>query len=99
MIKITNGINVYEVTRGAFESIFKKQGYHEIVTKDKKQSVNDDGGKSKTEEELFVEEIVEIPIAQWTKEDVKRFASIKGIDISNTKNVTEAKNIIMAHIS
>lgn len=99
MIKITNGINVYEVTRGAFESIFKKQGYYEVVTKDKKQSVNDDEDEIKTEEELFIEEIVEKPIAQWTKEDVKRFASIKGIDISNTKNVTEAKNIIMAHIS
>ena len=27
MVKITNGVNVYEVTRGAFDGIFSRQGY------------------------------------------------------------------------
>ena len=27
MVKITNGVNVFEVTRGAFDGIYSRQGY------------------------------------------------------------------------
>jgi hypothetical protein len=48
----------------------------------------------KTEDEIFVEEILEKPISQWNKEEIKRFAAINEIDISGTKNANEAKEII-----
>ena len=52
----------------------------------------------KSEDDIFVEEILEKPISQWNKEEVKRFAAIKEIDISGTKNANEAKEIIKSFI-
>ena len=98
MVKITNGVNVFEVTRGAFDGIYSRQGYklvnEKVETKDTK--VNET--PEKTEDEIFVEEILEKPISQWNKEEVKRFAAIKEIDISGTKNANEAKEIIKSFI-
>ena len=45
-----------------------------------------------------MEEILEKPISQWSKGEVKRFAAIKKIDISGTKNANEAKEIIKSFI-
>lgn len=40
MVKITNGVDVIEVTRGAFENIYKSQGFVEAdAPKDKEQKV------------------------------------------------------------
>ena len=93
MVKITNGVNVFEVSNGAFEGIYSKQGYRKV-----------DGSKvatpvvpvepEKTEDELFVENIVEKPLSQWNKDEVKRFAELKSIDITGTKNAGEAKELI-----
>lgn len=95
MVKITNGVNVFEVTRGAYEGIYSKQGY--TLVGDKPAEVTPPTGNvnpEKTEDELFLESIVEEPISQWNKNEVKRFAALKGIDISGTKNVAEAKDLI-----
>ena len=93
MLKITNGVNVFEVTRGAFDGIYSRQGYR--VIEDNK-GVADEQPKApeKTDDEMFIESVIEKPISQWGKEEVKRFAAIKGIDISGTKNAGEAKEII-----
>ena len=95
MVKITNGVNVFEVTCGAFDGIFSRQGYTIV---DEKKEVNEVKVPEKTEDEKFVDEIVEKPISQWSKDEVKRFASIKGVDIAGTKNVNEAKEIIKSFI-
>ena len=91
MVKITNGVNVFEVTRGAFDGIYSRQGYT-IIDENKKDEIND--AVEKSEEESFIDEIIDKPISQWGKDEVKRFASIKDIDITGTKNVSEAKEII-----
>lgn len=94
MVKITNGKEFFEVTRGAFDGIYSRQGYTIINEKKAKQ----DNGKSKenklSEDDKFLNEIIEKPISQWSKDEVKRVATLKGIDISGTKNATEAKEII-----
>ena len=41
---------------------------------------------------------MEKPISEWVASEVKRFAKIKGIDISGTKNANEAKDIISKEI-
>ena len=92
MVKITNGVNIFEVTRGAFEGIYSRQGY--TVIDDKKPEAQEPAEPVKTEDEIFVEEILEKPVSQWNKDEVKRFAAIKGIDITGTKNANEAKEII-----
>ena len=87
MVKITNGVDVFEVTRGAFDGIYSRQGYTIMNEK-----------AAKTEDEIFVEEILEKPISQWNKDEVKRFAGIKEIDITGTKNANEAKEIIKSFL-
>lgn len=96
MVKITNGVNVFEVTRGAFDGIYSRQGYR--LVDEKVKAPETPVAPTKTKDEIFVEEILEKPISQWNKEEVKRFAAIKGIDISGTKNANEAKDIIKSFI-
>ena len=95
MVKITNGVNVFEVARGAFDGIYSRQGYtimnEKPVDKVKEYEAPVD---NRTEDEVFLDEIQEKPISGWNKEEVKRFAALKEIDITGTKNVNEAKTII-----
>ena len=98
MVKITNGVNVFEVTRGAFDGIYSRQGYRLVNEKTEAKTPETSKTPEKTENEIFVEEILEKPISQWSKGEVKRFAAIKKIDISGTKNVNEAKEIIKSFI-
>lgn len=98
MVKITNGVNVFEVTRGAFDGIYSRQGYRLVDEKAKAKAPEAPAAPEKSEDDIFVEEILEKPISQWNKEEVKRFAAIKEIDISGTKNANEAKEIIKSFI-
>lgn len=98
MVKITNGVNVFEVTRGAFDGIYSRQGYKLVDENKKVEAPAAPTAPEKTEDDIFVEEILEKPISQWNKEEVKRFAAIKEIDISGTKNANEAKEIIKSFI-
>ena len=100
MVKITNGVNVFEVTRGAFDGIYSRQGYTIVNEKAAEGAKTHEVPKApeKSEDEVFVEEILEKPISQWNKEEVKRFAAIKEIDITGTKNANEAKEIIKSFL-
>lgn len=97
MVDITNKVDTYSVTKGAYEDIFKRQGFKPVKEEkeDKKETVEE---TKKTDEEAYVEELMEKPISQWNKEEVKTYASLKNIDISNTKNIGEARNIIKQSI-
>lgn len=80
MIKITNGFDEFVVTKGAYATIYKVQGY-EVV--DEASDENEDAreGKGMSEEEKFMSEIVEKPIGQWSKAELKRYAEIAGIKL------------------
>lgn len=97
MVDITNLVDTYSVTKGAYEDIFKRQGFKPVKEEkeDKKETVEE---TKKTDEEAYIEELMEKPISQWNKEEVKTYASLKNIDISNTKNIGEARNIIKQSI-
>ena len=101
MVKITNGVNVFEVTNGAFDEIYSRQGYtvmDEEVSGNEAVEAEVVSVPEKSDDEIFVEEILEKPISQWSKDEVKRFAGIKGIDITDTKSANEAKDIIKSFI-
>ena len=117
MVKITNYVNTFEVTQGAYDDIFRKQGFElveETPRKKKKatkkpvkeavEEVEEDEWEEateknyKSEEEAYIDELLKKPISQWNKEEVKTYASIKGLDISKTQNVGEARNIIKQSI-
>lgn len=105
MITITNGANKCTVTNGAYEKIYKKQGYYpveevkskHVETGAEKQEEAADAGYS--EEEKYCADLLEKPISNWNKDEVKNFAELKGIDIKGTKNANEAKNVIKAWIA
>lgn len=96
MVKITNGMITVEVTRGAFDGIYSRQGYTIVEDGAVENAAVPEAPvvPEKTEDEKFIEETLEKPISQWNKDEVKRFAAIKDIDISGTKNANEAKAII-----
>lgn len=98
MLKITNGINVFEVTNGAYEGIYRHQGYQVMSGGEKDEFVPDnaDGGDTRSADEIFAEELEKKPISQWSKDEVKRYAAIKEIDLAGTKSVNEAKEAIKA---
>lgn len=94
MVKITNGKNIFEVTRGAFDGIYSRQGYTVLDENKALDVIENSKVSEKSEDEKFIDELLEKPISQWNKEEVKRFAVLKEIDITGTKNVNEAKEII-----
>lgn len=93
MVKITNGIDTFEVSRGAYEGIFSKQGYSLVdvpeVNKAAEEAEDPVEVDDKSEDEMFCDSLVEKPIAQWTKNEAKRFAEIKGIDTSDGPTATK----------
>lgn len=97
MVKITNGIDVFEVTKGAFDEIYARQGY-KLFEKSKAATTEVNKEPELTEDELFCKEVVEKPISSWNKDEVKRFAELNEIDISGTKNANEAKDRIKAFL-
>ena len=94
MVKITNGIVTFEVTRGAYDGIYSHQVFKPVKEVAEKKVAADKDVDNRTDDEKFADELVEKPISQWSKEEVKRFAAIRDIDISGTKNANEAKEII-----
>lgn len=108
MVKITNGINTYEVPRGAAR-VCEACGYH-IVGDD---AVDDDVALMTTEAEAndgvsdeevedadnkFVEEVMEKPVSQWTSDEIKRFAVIKDINLAGVKNTKQARGAVIAFL-
>ncbi len=92
MVTITNGKDVFTVTNGAFKAIYEKQGY-EIYDPSKKAEKKVEAASEMTDEE-FIEHLEEKPLGKWNKSEVKRYAEVFGIDISGTKNIAEARDII-----
>ena len=87
MVVITNGINEFEVSRGAYESIFRKQGYS-IIVDTETEAVEDKDAEAR----------VEKPISQWTKNEVKNFIAKKGIDVSGITSFNEVKDRVRKYI-
>lgn len=119
MVKISNGEVTQVVSRGAFETQYKRLGFQIVgdnkatevkkevkkVAEEKKpeaQVPDDDDFDADvaddTEDGDDFEELLEKPISQWNKTEVKDFAAAKGIDIHGTKNANEAKEIIKKYL-
>lgn len=114
MVKISNGEVTQIVSRGAFDTQYKRLGF-QIVGDNKTTEVKKAAEEKKseaqvpdddfdadvaddTEDDDDFEELLEKPISQWNKTEVKDFAAAKGIDIHGTKNANEAKGIIKKYL-
>lgn len=100
MVKITNGINTFEVPTGAYRNTFKKLGYNLVSEPKEVTTAPPDASDAKVEEDKEDQfaELLEKPIAQWNKAEVKGFAAAKGIDLAGTKTIDEAKERIKESI-
>lgn len=47
-----------------------------------------------SEDDLFVQGMLEKPISEWTKGELKRVARVKGIDLSNADSTSKARQIV-----
>lgn len=118
MVKISNGEVTQIVSRGAFDTQYKRLGF-QIVEDNKVAEAKKETKKAAEEKKSEVqvpddddfdadvadddteddfEELLEKPISQWNKTEVKDFAAAKGIDIHGTKNANEAKEIIKKYL-
>lgn len=115
MVKISNGEVTQIVSRGAFDTQYKRLGFQivgdnqaiepkkaaEVKKPESQVPDNDDfdaDAADDTEDGDDFEELLEKPISQWNKTEVKDFAAAKGIDIHGTKNANEAKEIIKKYL-
>ena len=90
MIEITDGKHVISVTNGAFETIYKRHGYWRYF--EDEEGNGDSIQSALTEDEIFARDLEENkPISQWNKEEVERYATVMGIDLSGTRSVRERK--------
>lgn len=97
MVTIKNGDNIHVVTEGAYKEIFSRLGYEVISGKEEvsiETPIDMDDNIMNEEEMNFILGVEEKPISQWSKAEVKKYAELKRIDITGTKNVNEAKAII-----
>lgn len=97
MVTIKNGNNIHVVTEGAYKEIFSRLGYEIISDKEEisiETPIDVDDNTMSEEDMEFILGVEEKPISQWSKTEVKKYAELKCIDITGTKNVNEAKAII-----
>ena len=97
MVVVTNGIETFTVSSGAAK-IYRDMGFSvvDVVEKPIEEVVVEE---VVDEDTLFVNEIKEKPVSQWTKDEIKRFANINDIDIDGVRTVREAREMIKKFIS
>lgn len=92
-MKITNGQKILGVTKGAYEGIFKQQGYRPY--EDNKAAVKETI-QTKTADELFCEELKLKPISEWNKDETIKYVKVMNIDLKGETKPDLIKNIIKA---
>lgn len=100
-VRSLNG-SVKLVPESVFNSYLKNKGY--VVLSDKKsaqtkeQNVEDDSDNFEPEvdegEESYEEDVESIPLNEMSGKQLRKYAEIKGIDVSGAKNTREAREII-----
>lgn len=113
MVHMTNGINTISVPKGAvklFEStgFTKVDGYDNtqvydehitgVIEESEVESEVEPGVDVEDEDAVFVAEIIEKPISQWSSDEIKRFAKIKNIDLDSVRKISEARKIVRSYL-
>lgn len=117
MVDITNGRVSLTVTKGAFEGVYKHQGYtlvhdyagsttikqadenttsinNHIAEDEPSASDNLEQTAESDEKAIEMAELLETPIGQWSKEQLKEFAEANNISVDGASTVREVRNII-----
>ena len=100
MVKLSNGLSTIVVPSGAV-AMYERTGFRVVKDSDV-ESANEsviDTVEAEEKESEFITNLLEKPISKWSKEEVKRFANEKGININGTKSVNDAKDRIRDYIN
>lgn len=100
MVKLSNGLTTIVVPSGAV-AMYERTGFRVVKDSDV-ESANEsviDTTEAEEKESEFITNLLEKPISKWSKEEVKRFANEKGININGTKSVNDAKDRIRDYIN
>lgn len=100
MVKLSNGLSTIVVPSGAV-AMYERTGFRVVKDSDV-ESANEsviDIVDAEEKESEFITNLLEKPISKWSKEEVKRFANEKGININGTKSVNDAKDRIRDYIN
>lgn len=100
MVKLSNGLSTIVVPSGAV-AMYERTGFRVVKDSDV-ESANEsviDTVDTEEKESEFITNLLEKPISKWSKEEVKRFANEKGININGTKSVNDAKDRIRDYIN
>lgn len=100
MVKLSNGLSTIVVPSGAV-AMYERTGFRVVKDSDV-ESANEsviDTVDTEDKESEFITNLLEKPISKWSKEEVKRFANEKGININGTKSVNDAKDRIRDYIN
>ena len=100
MVKLSNGLSTIVVPSGAV-AMYERTGFRVVKDSDV-ESTNEsviDAADAEEKESEFITNLLEKPISKWSKEEVKRFANEKGININGTKSVNDAKDRIRDYIN
>ena len=105
MVKLSNGLYTIIVPSGAVAT-YERTGFRVVKDSDVESTIDNNEGVIDTadtdteeKESEFITNLLEKPISKWTKEEVKRFANEKGININGTKSVNDAKDRIRDYIN
>lgn len=93
MVTITNGIDKFVVTKGAYDETYKDLGFH-LVDDDVEIAEKPAEPADSAQPER---DVIEKPISQWTKAELKDYAVNNGISLEG-KSVNEVRAIIKDHI-
>lgn len=88
MIDITDGTHEFDVTNGAFEDIFKKQGYIEAI---------EDETASKSELEAQVDSLDDKPVSMWTKQELKAYCEAHNISLDDVTSTDEVRKRVLEY--
>ena len=68
----------------------------ELAAVDGEHDAEDEGTAS--EDEKFLDVLFLKPIEQWSKKEIKRVAQIKGINLSGTNSIQEARELLKSEL-
>lgn len=88
MIDITDGTHELNVTEGAFEDIFKKQGYIEVA---------EDETTSKSELEAQADSLDDKPVSMWTKQELKAYCDAHSISLDDVTSTDEVRKRVLEY--
>lgn len=85
------------VPRSSYESYLRHIGYKELDSfmHDEGEGSKDEGSVSDDDNGIHeLSELESIPISEMSSKQLKEYARIKGIDLSGTESLKEAKDVV-----